>query len=570
MNKKYLIVVFAMILIGNFGCLKRLDQFPQTSISDANFWKTPNDLALACNYLYSFLPGLSLSGSEPSGIPYPYQDAYSEIAFSVTSGANQISNGSRLAPATSNEWDGFYRLIRAANNILQKSTLVSGDQTLINKYRGEASFFRAWGYFELVKRFGDVPFITTTLTSGDTLLYSGRTDRETIINAVYEDLENAAAFCPMPDAQPVAEFGRITATAALALTSRIALFEGTWKKNHNKGDYTKHLQTAVDAATVIMNGGKHNVFYYTNNPDSSYYYLFQYQDANSRANYTYNTNKEIMLPRLYGQNQSNNISSHNYVRAGLTDAGISATKTLVDIYLFRDGLPVGKSSLDSTNNQTSTLTIFRNRDPRLGMTIYNRNQWFPSISGTFLYQPVLYYHIRKYATIQDFISGQSFVNFLFIRYAEVLLNYAEAKFELNNSISNSELDATINVIRDRSSNRNRNKLPLLTNEFTAANSLDMRTEIRRERTIELCFEGFHYWDILRWKTAEIVLPQPLLGPKYFPNEMPNVPSAQFTPEGFVILEPASRRAFNPERDYLWPLPTRELALNDNLSQNPKW
>lgn len=572
MNKNRHLYIPGLILIfalssGVISCRKQLDQVPQTAISDANFWKTPNDLALACNYLYSYLPGLA--GNDPSGNPYPYQDRYSEIAFSA-SGANQISNGSRLAPATSSEWSGFYRLIRAANNILQKSTTVTGDTALINKYRGEAHFFRAWGYFELVKRFGDVPYISNTLTLEDSLLYAQRTNREVVIDAIYKDLDMAAAYCPMPDAQPASEYGRITATAALAFKSRVALFEGTWDKFHNEGDYAKHLQVAINTASAVMNGGKHNLFYYTPEPDSSYYYLFQYQNAATQTNYTYSTNHEIILPRLYGQNQNNNISSHSYVRGGLTDAGISATKAMIDTYLFRDGLPVGKSPYDSTNQQTSSLTIFRNREPRLGMTIYNRNQWYPSITGIHLYQPGLQYHIRKYATIQDFTANLSFINFIVIRYAEVLLNYAEATFELNNAISDADLDATINLIRSRTTNHDPAKLPPLTNEFVTANGLDMRTEIRRERTVELSFEGFHYWDIIRWKTAEIVLPQAVLGPKYFPDEMPNVPSAQFTPEGFVILEPASKRSFNPARDYLWPLPTKELALNAKLTQNPNW
>ena len=113
-------------------------------------------------------------------------------------------------------------------------------------------------------------------------------------------------------------------------------------------------------------------------------------------------------------------------------------------------------------------------------------------------------------------------------------------------------------------------LPPLSNNFVTANGLDMRTEIRRARNVELAFEGFHYWDIIRWKTAENILPNTLLGPKYFPNEMKNVPSAQYDPNGFVIIEDASKRSFKPQRDYLWPLPTKELGLNAKLTQNPNW
>jgi len=567
-NNKIYLRLFAIIIPAYLlSCQKKLDQIPQTSISDANFWKTTNDLSLACNYLYSYLPGLA--ANDPSGNPYPYQDQYSEIAYNVN-GPNAISNGSRLAPATSGEWSGFYRLIRAANNILEKSVTVAGDQPTINKYLGEARFFRAWGYFELVKRFGDVPYIDRTLTTSDTLLYSSRTPREVVIDSVYADLDFAAANCPMPDAQPSAEYGRIPSTAATAFKSRVALFEGTWDKFHSEGNASKHLQVAIDASSTVMNSGKHSLFTYAAQQDSSYYYLFQYQNASTQQNYTYSTNHEIILPRLYGQNQTNNISSHSYARGSVTDGGIAATRGFIDMYLYKDGLPVGKSPYDSSLMETSTLTQFRNRDPRIGMTIMNKNQWYPSITGIHLYQPGLIYHTRKYGTILDFTAGVSFINFIVIRYAEVLLNYAEATFELNGSISDGDLDATINLLRNRTTNNNPALLPQLTNNFVASNGLDMRAQIRNDRTVELAFEGFHYWDIIRWKTAENILPNTLLGPKYFPDEMKNVPSAQYDPNGFVIVEDASKRSFKPQRDYLWPLPTKELGLNAKLTQNSNW
>jgi len=567
-NIKIKIIAFCSVLsLGILSCQKKLDQLPKTSISDANFWKTTNDLALACNYLYSYLP--ALNASDPSGNPYPYQDEYSEIAYNAFS-VNTISDGSRLAPATSQEWNSYYRLIRAANNIMEKSATVTGEESLIDKYIGEARFFRAWGYFELVKRFGDVPYISKTLSTSDSLLYSSRTPREKVIDSIYADLDFAAANCPMPDAQPSAEYGRITSTAATAFKSRVALFEGTWDKFHNEGDASKHLQIAVDASSAVMTSGKHNLFTYAPDADSSYYYLFQYENAASLQNYTYATNHEIILARLYGQNQTNNISSHSYVRGSVTDGGISATRAFINMYLYKDGLPVGKSPFDSSLKETSTLTQFRNRDPRMGMTIMNKNQWYPSITGMHKYPPGLNYHTRKYGPIEDFTPNVSFINFMVIRYAEVLLNYAEAKYELNGSISDADLDATINLIRDRATNDNPALLPQLTNNLVNANGLDMRNEIRRARTIELAFEGFHYWDILRWKTAENVLPNALLGPKYFPDEMKNVPSAKYDANGFVIIEDASKRQFDPARDYLWPLPTKELGLNSNLTQNPNW
>lgn len=113
------------------------------------------------------------------------------------------------------------------------------------------------------------------------------------------------------------------------------------------------------------------------------------------------------------------------------------------------------------------------------------------------------------------ISPNIFLDFIAIRYGEVLLNYAEAVYELNGSISDADLDKSINLLRKRATNNDPSKLPLLTNAFVNANGLNMRDEIRRERSIELAYEGFRYWDLLRWKTAEIELPKPILGRKYF-------------------------------------------------------
>lgn len=551
-NKSIYIKIFPVCLILCISsCKKQLDLTPKTVISDANFWHSPNDLALACNYLYNFLPGLGTS--DPTGAPTPYQDTYSDDATSVV--PNQISDGSRLAPATSNEWTNYYRLIRAANNILEKSLTVTGDASTINKYLGEAHFFRALGYFELVKRFGNVPLISKTLTLEDTLLFSHRTDREIVIDSIYADLDYAGANCPLPSAQPGSEYGRITATAAWAYKSRVALFEGTWDKFHSEGNAAKHLQIAVDASQAVIGTGYHTLF--VAKGDSSYYYLFLYAGEGP-------ANKENILVRLYGQNIANNISSHSYGRSFLDQGVISATKTFMDTYLFTDGLPQGKSPYDSSANQTSTLTKFRNRDPRAGMTIFNRTDPYPTIVGILPYAPGLVYRIRKYYPIEDYTPNVSFIDFIVIRYAEVLLNNAEAKYELNGSISDADLNQTINLIRARVN------MPALTNSFASANGLDVREEIRRERRIELSFEGFHYWDLLRWKTAETALPPSVLGTKYFPDEMMGVPTANRTPDGYAILESASKRQFSPQRDYLWPLPTKELGLNSNLSQNPNW
>src|SRR5690606_20788055 len=158
------------------------------------------------------------------------------------------------------------------------------------------------------------------------------------------------------------------------------------------------------------------------------------------------------------------------------------------------------------------------------------------------------------------------IDLMLIRYAEVLLNYAEASYELNESISDADLDLSINLLRDRVN------MPHLSNAFTAANNLEMREEIRRERRVELGMEGFRYDDLLRWKIAETELPKPVLGVKLFPEEYPGVdPSAvNMNADDIVIAETGENRTFDPAKHYLWPLPLNQTALNTNLQQNPNW
>jgi len=577
MTRKYCFRVALWLLpVGIFamaGCMKNLDLSPESQLADNNFWQTTSDLSQACNYLYTFLNGLSTD--DPSGLPTPLQDNYSDKTF----GDNSVGfgDGSSVAPATSNEWTNYYKAIRAANNILEKSVTVTGDAATINRYLGEARFFRGMAYFELVKRFGDVPYINRTLTASDSMLYTARTARQTVIDSIYADLDFAAYYCPQPDALAAAEYGRITRSAALGYKSRVALFEGTWDKARGISTAQSNLQAAVDAGYTVISEGKHSL--YTAQGAESYYYEFQYDGGAAgnpvqatvgpQANYTYSTNKENLLVRIYGQNQSNSIASHSFGRSYLDQAHIAPTRVIMDMYLYKDGLPQGVSAYDSSASQTSSLTEFRNRDPRMEMSVYNSTMITPSTGGLIQYTAGINYRYRKYWIVSDWTANVSYVSFNILRYAEVLLNYAEAKFELNNAISDADLDLTINAIRNRATGNDVSKLPLLTNAFVNANGLNMETEIRRERTIELAFEGQAYWDLLRWKTAETALPKTILGRKYFAAEDPSGSTPNLL-NGYVVLEDASFRTFNASRDYLWGLPTKELALNSNLAQNPNW
>jgi hypothetical protein len=553
--------------------MKKLDLAPRSQLADNNFWQTTSDMSQAANYLYVFLNGLG--NDDPSGFPTPLQDNYSDKTFGDRSVG--FGDGSSVAPATSNEWVNYYTAIRAANNILEKSVTVTGVQATINRYLGEARFFRAMAYFELVKRFGDVPYINRTLTADDPMLYAPRTPRQQVVDSIYSDLEYAAANCPQADAMAASEYGRITRSAALAYKSRVGLFTGTWDKNRNISTAQRNLQVALDASSTLIAESKHSL--YTTQGAQSYFYLFQYDGGASgnpvqtvvgpQVNYTYATNKENILVKLYGQNQNNSIRSHNFGRQFLDQGQIAPTRYMMDTYLYRDGLPQGRSAYDSANNQTSSLTEFRNRDPRMEMSVYNNTMITPSTGGLIPYVAAINYRYRKYWIVSDWASNISFVNFNIIRYAEVLLNYAEAKLALNGSISDEDLNISINALRRRATGNDPSRLPLLSNAFVATHGLSMETEIRRERSVELAFEGHAYWDLLRWKTAENLLPRAILGRRYFPAENPSGATPRLQ-NNYVLLQQESFRKFNIQRDYLWGLPTKELALNQNLEQNSGW
>ncbi|MBO9620465.1 MAG: RagB/SusD family nutrient uptake outer membrane protein [Niabella sp.] len=551
------------------GCTKQLDQVSQTQLVNGLFWNNSSDLNTGTNYLYSFLPGFET----------PLEDRYGGLAMDVFSGTlDQVSDGTRTAPSKDDNWDNAYKLIRAANNILEKSKTITNDNPVLTNYCvAQAHFFRALGYYKLVRAYGDVPYLGHVPSETDSVLYSPRVPRDQIMDSIYADLDSAAANSPQADkiagsttvtGLPGSEYGRITRGGALAFESRVALMAGTWNKFHGGTNVAKHLQKAITAAQTVMNEGKYALY----TADGANSYLSQYGYAAE----TYSQNKEVVMARLYGQNNTNNISSESFARNPTTDGTCAATRKYLLTALYSDGLPAGKSPLDSNGKETGLLTDYQNRDPRLVLTSFKVGDPYVSINNAInlTYGNTYYYQQKKYWVKEDFSQGYGFHDYYIIRYAEVLLNYAEATFELNGQIADADLNATINLLRKRATNNDITKLPLLTNAFVAANGLDMRTEIRRERTIELAFEGFNYWDQLRWKTAETEMPQALVERKYFKSL--NYGSGATVPKnidanGYIVMEAAAARKFDPNRDYLWPIPSAQIGLsNGKLIQNPGW
>lgn len=547
-----------------------IDQVPETELSDENFWNSKEDFKMAVNYLYTTLPGLSNSDLQ--------EFTWGTFAYPNES-PNSISDGSRVAPNSSGDYD--YESIYQSNNIIEKAHefLEESDNTdekLINSYIGEARFFRAWAYFEMFKRYGGVPIIKKTLSIDDDEVFKARASREEVLSFIYDDLDAAIDNLRTTDQ---VEYGRISTTAAMAFKSRVALFAGTWSKFHQEGNADKSLQLARDAAKNVIDSGVYSLYSNPHTTDdgkmenNAYFNLFQEKGEG---------NDENIIVKIYGENNDNNIVSKPTQR--YLEGDVVPTNNFVRHYVMIDGLPIDKSPLfEEPDNEMKYLDFFKGRDPRMNFTLMKKGDEFQPSSDFVVPSPTNQrtgYMIRKYADAQAWLTQKSFIDRPVLRYAEVLLNYIEAKYELEGQVSDDDLDLTINAIRDRlpevnigtANHPDYKSLPRLTNSFIDTYNLSMRKAIRRERSVELAFEINDYWDKIRWKTAEEELSKSIKGSYLFTeffdygwSEDTNVDD-----KGYIIIQNASLRKFDPNKDYLWPIPKNELSKNDKLEQNPGW
>jgi starch-binding outer membrane protein, SusD/RagB family len=551
--KKFKLLSIYMIAAGLFitGC-KKIDRLPETDLNDTQFWNNENDLINACNRLYEQL--------DADWVDNRGDDAVNQ------SGPNQISNGNRPVPNTSGDWNDRYDEIFTANNILEKAGRANVTAAVRNRYYAEAKFFRAYAYAKLVKNYGDVPLVLKVLGIDDPDLYMGRTAKKSVIDTIYADLDFAAQWLPTRAALPAAQYGRVTKSAALALKARVALHEGTRAKYHNdaSSNWQYHINLAVTAAQTVMSEG-HVLF-------GNYGNLFLAAGEGQ-------ANSENILVKIFGVTSAAVVLAHNNAR-DLENGRMAPTRNFLRQYLYSDGLPAWRqnntpSATVSTffvpeGNETSYNTILDNRDPRVGFTFYrNVEQAYqgPWVPKTSLGARSAYAN-KKGFSVADQGLNTAVVDRILIRYAEVLLIYAEAKYELNGAITDADLNLTVNALRTRVG-----FVPKLTNAFVTTNNLNMLEEIRRERTVELAMEGFRYDDLRRWKLAEVLLPQEILGAKYIQAEWVGSNPGDFNLNGnaVLIVEPASTRSFRVDRDYWYPVPIHEISTSGgSVVQNPNW
>ena len=570
MTKIFKYICTVCILFGMSSCL---DLDPKADMGDNLVWSKADNFQLFANQFYGWTRDFQQGANYASGVSDgPHSDYRSDLI--CTSSVNTYSQGTNAIPATDGNYTTLYKRIYYTN-LLLKNAENFDNQAAIATPKGEALWFRAYLHFELVQLYGNTQLLTTPLDMDSEKLYQERDDRGVVIDQIVKDLQDAATLLP---ASPSAE-GRLCKDAANALLSRVALYEGTWQKFHNNNTSraTELLTIAKNAAEAVMNAGNYSLFYNDVLGKDSYRYMFILEDGAqcNPANVNKSANTEYIMTTRH---RASDKMALNITHAMLSNV-CYPTRKLANMYLCQDGLPIEKSKLFQGYAQATT--EFANRDNRMNGTMLKhgekhwnndgkwRTTWDEKDLDNALEANVRSnsgYQTRKWAVEREVADFYEAMDYPVIRYAEVLLNYAEAAYEINGSITDAELDKSLNLVRLRVNP----DMPKLSNSFVTANGLNMREEIRRERTVELILEGFRIDDLKRWATAPTEMPQDQLGVKvtgtWFEANWSGQ-ARQLNADGCIIMY--TGRTWN-DKLYLYPLPSDQLQLNPQLGQNPGW
>ncbi len=573
-----------------------LDKEPLDTLAAENYFNNRAELQTFTNGFYADFPKA--------------ETLYGETADAIIpTGLTTEVMGTRSVPEKGGGWS--WSSLANINTYLQRSSRCP-DEAARKEYDGVARFFRAYFYYNKVKRFGEVPWFDAPLGSTDNKLYDPRTDRNTLMEKILADVNYAIENLPT-----TSSLYRVTKWTALALKSRIFLYEGTYRKYHGIDGYETYLKEAAEAAEDFITNSPYKIYTATGEP---YRKLFVADNA---------VKDEVILARNYnlGLNIVHSVNQH--FLTGGSKPGMN--KKIVDSYLMKDG----SRFTDQANYQTMVYyDEMQNRDPRLAQTIVapghkrigSNNVVSPSFSSA-----TTGYQIAKWVTDAGQDSyNKSHNDMILFRAAEVYLNLAEAKAELG-TLSQGDLDKTITKIRARvgmpplnMAAANANPDPYLTAAETgypnvSSTNKGVILEIRRERTIELFDEGFRYDDLMRWKEGKVFEKQfkgmyvPALdSTKKFvildlngngtsdPQDVciyegTAAPTVANYPElggitiflklgenlslengangGHIIVHDIKTkpRSWNESRDYLYPIPQDQITLyGGKITQNPNW
>lgn len=567
------IVLFSALSMVFSSCL---DLEPKAQLAETNLWQDVDQYKLFASQFYGWTRDfVDLDDG-------PHSDGRSDLRTGAT--LDIYSNGTYAIPSSDDNYTDNYNRIRQVNLLLSNAESYPIPED-IAVYVGEAKFFRAYLHFDLVQIYGNIIMVDKPLTVTSSELHKERDNRGKVIDFIIQDLQDAIEVLPSNSEISTDDLGRVSKQAAQAFLSRVALYEGTWQKFRNDGQVNNErssslLGIAAKAADEVIKSGEFSLFKPADLSTNAYKYMFILEDTKSNpASIKKDANNEYIFSRRH--DEVLRPIGFNITQGRLGNA-VYITRKLANMYLTSDGLPINEEETDySTMNSE-----FKNRDNRMAGTLMVSGEYYWSngpgrvnwtgdaedkASATF--KPFYPsdrggsgYFTQKWCTERTVATGKEAYDFPIIRYAEVLLNYAEAVFERDGTISDDDLKKSINLVRKRVNP----DMPDLTNSFVDTNNLDMRTEIRRERTVELFDEGFRMDDLKRWKTAETEMTMDLLGVKYvdteFQKEWPDM-SNPTNSDGCIVLE--SGRVWQ-DKHYLYPLPTDQLKLNPNLKQNPGW
>lgn len=627
--KKYILVLgIASVLLPSCND-DFMERYPQDQLTDESFWKTETDIKLMLNSLYPLYiighqsgwaqdksPALNVTGS-----PLMYGDVYSDNCVKTGNEFRSMA-GELIVPTDATAASGWYWWnLRKVNFFLNRYDRADISQEKKNVYAAEAYFFKAWDYYQKVVLFGDVPWITRDLNVDSEELYAARTPRVEVMDSVLMCINKAIEWLPTKENQ---ESERLNKDQANFLKARICLFEGTFRKYHTElglqESANKWLEEAVKACEALL--GKYSLY---KNGEKTYWKMFTATDVSG--------NPEVILARNYLENKVGHAAQRYFNQNHDNRQSMGATRGLVDEYLCIDGRPIYIGGSENSYEKNPNFvgygkwTELENRDPRLTQTICRPGEYvtiykggvldiekngitYPGLSYSDRGSTVTGYRVIKH-WMGDMVEENRTLNgiqaAIEFRYAELLLNYAEAKYELNGTLSQADVDLTINALRERAG-FDFSKYPtakLTVGQEPADPRLDkiyaekldyavspLLREIRRERRVELAIENHRYEDLMRWKAGNL-LTVPFRGMNFLAVQDLYDGSHTANPEtavkvelgktvfadedGFVICYPKSPyqntvKGTLPWEDYryYWPIPKEELVMNPNLVQNKGW
>jgi hypothetical protein len=552
------------------SCEQFIDLQPRDRMSVDDYWKKSSDLK---NYMLQFYPLFSPNTEM-------VESSAGNSDNMVQGNPSAVLNGERVARR--GNWAGEWSNIRKVNIFFKYYERCEDNFDSYKHYVGEAHFFRAWFYYDMLKTYGDIPWYSEVLDlDSDDQLNRPRDPRTLVADSILADLDKAISFL---DARATTGNSRISKEAALAFKTRVALFEGTWQKYHANtafgtqgADPNKYFRQSVSAGEELMKGNSGVGLYSQGSPDSDYFTLFGL-DNMSKVN-------EVLLYRAFNAADGARNSVQSTITYNTNQKGV--TWDLVSTYLDKTGKPYDYTKVAQTTKGNDFLTkIGADCDPRLKSTIWIPGDLMAQVVNLYFTKPTINegalqlcptgFQVKKTANPLSNSAGQSWeipseTGYIIMRYGEVLVNYAEAKYELDKTVAFEQLNQL----------RTRVGMPAFTvnkqsadpNKIDYGYSItDELYEIRRERRVELALEGHRKDDYRRWAAHALIKGQ---RPKGYPFKQSEFPTYQPPLDAnglidyYATIMPAGYR-FRENVDYLTSIPQDELALNPKLVQNPGW